>query len=104
MSFRGKTSGVVAKWRRFSQANFCFISLHVFHRKLKQSEQFIEFLESFRFWDEDDYEYEILSVLLSSALAWTNVILAGKRDSRHRITSFSDNVLVAETSYQILKV
>ena len=36
--------------------------------------------ESFRFWDEDDYEYEIFSIL-SSARAWASVILAGKRDS-----------------------
>ena len=41
-------------------------------------------LQSFRFWDEDDYEYEIF-LLLSSALAWANAILVG-------------------TSYQILEV
>ena len=40
----------------------------------------LDILESFTFWDEDDYEYEIFSVL-SSARAWTNVILAGKRES-----------------------
>ena len=57
-------------------------------------------LESFRFWDEDDYEYEIFSIL-SSALAWTNVILAGKCDSRrHSTMSFSENVVVGGTSYQ----
>ena len=72
----------------------------MFHHKLNQS---IECLEGFRLWDEDDFEDEIFSVL-SSALAWTNVISAGKRGSRHRTTSFSENVLVAETSYQILKV
>ena len=56
-------------------------------------------IESFRFWDE--YEYEIFSVL-SSALAWTNVILAGKRESRrHSTTSFSKNVVLAGTIYQI---
>ena len=50
-------------------------------------------IESFRFWDENDYEYEIFSVL-SSARAWTNVILAGKCDSRrHSTTSFSENVI-----------
>ena len=33
------------------------------------------------------------------------VILAGKRDSRrHSITSFSKNVVVAETSYRMFKV
>ena len=36
-------------------------------------------IESFRFWDEDDYEYEIFSIL-SFSYAWTSVILAGKRD------------------------
>ena len=40
-----------------------------------------------------------------SALAWALVILAGKRDSRrHSTTSFSENVVVAGTSYQILEV
>ena len=33
-------------------------------------------LESFRFWDEDDYEYEIFSIL-SIGQVWTSVILAG---------------------------
>ena len=33
-------------------------------------------LQSFKFRDEDDYEYEIF-FLLSSALAWANVILVG---------------------------
>ena len=60
--------------------------------------------ESFRFKDEDDNEYKIFSVL-SSALAWTSVILAGKSGSRrHSTTSFSENVVVAGTSYQILEV
>ena len=58
-------------------------------------------LESFRFWDEDDNEYEIFSIL-GIAHAWTSVILAGKRDSlRHCTTSFSENVLVAKTSYDM---
>ena len=38
------------------------------------------------------------------ARAWTRVILAGKRGSRHHSTkSFSKNVVVAETSYQMLE-
>ena len=46
-------------------------------------------IENFRFWDEDDYEYEIFPVL-SSALAWTTVISVRKRDSRrYSATSFS---------------
>ena len=41
----------------------------------------------------------------SSAHARTSVILAGKRDSRrHSTTSFSESVVVAETSYQVLHV
>ena len=48
-------------------------------------------LDSFRFWDEDDYE--IFSIL-SIAYAWTSVILAGKRDScRHSTTGFGGNKL-----------
>ena len=34
-------------------------------------------------YDEEDKEYEIFSTL-SSARAWTRVILAGKRDSRRQ--------------------
>ena len=45
------------------------------------------------------------SLLLSSAHPWTSVILAGKRGSRrHSTTSFTKNVQVAETSYQMLVV
>ena len=58
------------------------------------------FIESFRFWDEN----EIFSVL-STARAWTNVILAGESDDRRdSTTSFDENVVVAETSYQIIEV
>ena len=58
-------------------------------------------MESSRFEDEDNYGYEIFSIL-SSARAWTSVILAGKRDSRrHTTTSISENVVVAGTSYQM---
>ena len=54
-------------------------------------------VETFRFWDEYNYEYEILSIL-NSACAWTSVILAGKHDCRrHSTKSFSDNVVVTET-------
>ena len=60
--------------------------------------------ESFKFKDEDDNEYKIFSVL-SSALAWTSVILAGKSGSRrHTTPRFSENVVVAGTSYQIVEV
>ena len=52
-------------------------------------------------WDEYNNENEIFSIL-SITRAWTNVILAGKRDiRRHSTTSFSENVVVAGTSYQI---
>ena len=60
-------------------------------------------LNKYRPLDESDYEYEIFSVL--SARTRTSVILAGKRGSRrHSTTSFSENVEVAETSYQMLQV
>ena len=53
------------------------------------------------FWDEDDYEYEILSI----AHAWASVILAGKHDGRRpSTTSFSENVVMAGTSYQVIKL
>ena len=52
-------------------------------------------LESFRFWDEDDYVNEIFPIL-SSVRARTNVILAGKCGSgRRSTTSFSENVVAA---------
>ena len=55
-------------------------------------------IESFRLWDEDDYEYQIFSIL-SIAHAWTSVILTGKRDSRrHSTTGFNENVVVAGTT------
>ena len=58
-------------------------------------------LESFRFEDEGDYEYEIISIL-SIVRARVSFILEGKRDSRrHSTTGFSKNVLVVGTSYQM---
>ena len=54
----------------------------------------------FRFEDEDEDENEIFCIL-SSACARTNVILAGKCGSHRQSTaSFSENVVVAKTSYQ----
>ena len=35
------------------------------------------FVTELRFWDDDDYDYEISSIL-SSAHAWTSVILGGE--------------------------
>ena len=56
-------------------------------------------IESFRFWDEDDYEYQILSIL-SITHPWTSVILAEKCDSScHSTTSFGEDV--EGTSYQM---
>ena len=40
-----------------------------------------ELLETFRFRDKNDYQGEVF-LILSSACAWTSVILAGKCDSR----------------------
>ena len=45
------------------------------------------------------------SLLLSCALARTNVIVAGKYGSRRQsTTSFSENVVVAKTSDQMLEI
>lgn len=41
--------------------------------------------------------------VLSSACTWTSVILAGN-SRRHSTTGFRENVLVAESSYQVLEV
>ena len=61
-------------------------------------------MESFRFYDENDYEYEIFSIVIS-AHAYRSVTLAGKRGSRrHSTTSFSEGVVAAGTSYQMLEV
>ena len=58
-------------------------------------------IESFRFWDEDDYDYQIFSIL-SSAHAWTSVILAEKRYSRrHSTTGLCENVVVVEIDYNM---
>ena len=53
----------------------------------------------------DDHKYEIFSIIhLRSVQARTSVILEGKRDSlHHSTTSFSGNVLAAETSCQMLE-
>ena len=53
------------------------------------------------FWDEDDYGYELFS-LPSIALAWTSVILAGKRDSRRHSTICGGNKLSKVSSFIIL--
>ena len=59
-------------------------------------------IESFTLWDEDDYEYEIFSILSIERMR-TNIILVGKCDShRHSTMGFSKNVVVAGTSYQVL--
>ena len=57
----------------------------------------------FRFEDQDDHEEEIF-LILRSARACTSVSLAEKRDScRHSTIGYSENVVVAETSYQVLE-
>ena len=61
-------------------------------------------LESFRFEEDNNYEYKIFSIL-SIAGTWTSVILAGKHDGHdHSVKKFSMYVIVMETSYQILEV
>ena len=59
-------------------------------------------IKTFRFYDDDVYKDEIFSIL-SIARMNISVILAGKLDGhRHSTASFSENVIVAETSYQML--
>ena len=57
--------------------------------------------ESFRFWDENDYEYDIFSIL-SIDHPWNSVMLPWKRDTgdsrRHSITRI---IVVAWTSNQM---
>ena len=48
-------------------------------------------MESLRLSDEEDYEYEILSIL-NIAHAWTSVILVGKRNSRLILLQVSQRV------------
>ena len=61
------------------------------------------FRENFRFEDKGDNENDISSIL-SSVRAWTSDIFAGKCDNRrHSTMGFSKNVLMAETSYQMLE-
>ena len=68
--------------KRYTQ-NFTTILVFVLYSELRV----------LRFWVEDDYEYEIFSIL-SIARMWTSVILAGKRDSsRHSTTSSGANVV-----------
>ena len=64
----------------------------------------LQIIESFRLWDENDFEYGIFSILsIAPAQASVIMILAGKRYSRRHCTaSFSENVVVAGTSYQML--
>ena len=61
-------------------------------------------IASFRLYDENDYEYEIFSIV-RSARAWERHF-GGKTwlRGRHSTTSFSENVVVAETSFQMLEV
>ena len=64
----------------------------------------LEKKESLRFEDKGDYEGEFFPIL-SSAHARTNVILAGEFGSRRQsTTSFSEKVLVAKTSYQMIEI
>ena len=62
-------------------------------------------LETFRFYGEDDYEDKIFSIL-SRAQVWTRQCRFGWEldSSCHSATGFSEKVVVAETSYQIIEV
>ena len=78
------------------------IELH-YGTVLGHSRFFCWLLETFRFWDENEYDYDIFSIL-SIAHAWTQwtVIGAGKRDSRrHSTSSISENVVEVGRNYQM---
>ena len=76
------------------------IELH-YGTVLGHSRFFCWLLETFRFCDENDYDYDIFSIL-SIAHAWTSVVGAGKRDSRrHSTSSISENVVEAGRNYQM---
>ena len=57
-------------------------------------------LATFRFQTRTTTRTRFFNTFKSSARASTSVISAGKRDSRHSTTSFSENVVVAKTSYR----
>ena len=51
------------------------------------------------------FSFWVAFSILSSARTQTNVIFAGKCSSRRQsTTSFSENVVVAKTSYQMLEI
>ena len=63
--------------------------------KCDQEFVFLLILETFRFYDMENYENDIFSTLID-ARAWTQLFLAGKSDST---TAFSQNVVVTETHH-----
>ena len=56
---------------------------------MKQNYPNVDTLDSFRFYDEDDYDNGIFSIL-GSARGQTNVILVGKCGSRRQSTTRLD--------------
>ena len=56
-------------------------------------------------FDNRELFFKELFPILSSACARTTIILAGKCSSRRQsTTSFSEHVVVAKTSYQMLQI
>ena len=48
--------------------------------------------------------YWLRGVILKKPRAWISDVLAGKLDSHHSTTAFSENVVVTETSYQMEEI
>ena len=75
-------------------------------KKETQSGEMIQYLlhwETFRFWDEDDCEDEIL-LNTNCVVRAHEPALVGKRNSRrHSTMGFSENVLVADRGSQMLE-
>jgi len=70
-----------------------------FKEHKKNSPVFLVSIESLRFWDKYDYNYEIFPIL-SNTQEWTSIIMTRKRDSHHHSsTSFSTNFVVAKTRF-----
>ena len=78
------------------QKKYQYHFTEIFHQNFRKRSRTTTITRFSQYW---------VSLILSSDRAWTSVVLAGKRGSRrHSTRSFSENVVVAGTSYQILEV
>ena len=92
----------------WTRANSFYSFVRVYMEKRcsgKEGEPHWPVIRVFNFIRRERLRGRRFSHLLSGARARTNVILAGKRDNpRHSNTSFSENIVVAKTSYQIVGI